>query len=196
MAIGVDRPRQAVRDGRLGEGGEVAGSVLGRAERGAGEAAGRVVDDADQRGLRVIVAEPAMAAAIGLDHLALAGHPLAPGSMARRAPRPDRCDRSLGQDPAQRPLGHDQPLTVGEELGEVGPVDARVGRRREFDQPVPQLVTRPMGRRPPAVAVDQARGTIGPIAIEQPMDLADRELQYSTCLLRRQLYRRGQWLRT
>jgi hypothetical protein len=86
-----------------------------------------------------------VAAAVGLDHLPLAGQSAraagdgAPGAVsgpARPIPR---------QDAAQGPRGHDQSFALGEELGQVGPVDPRAGGRRQLDQTVPQLVDRQTG---------------------------------------------------
>jgi len=55
-----------------------------------------------------------MAAAVGLEELALAGHPLAPAAVARRAAGPGRPDRGLGEDPPERPRGDDDPLALSE----------------------------------------------------------------------------------
>jgi hypothetical protein len=135
VAVGVDRARQAVRRGRLGEDDEVAGGILGRPEGRAREPVGGVVDDADERGVRLVRPEPLVAAAVGLDHLALAGHALAPSAMAGGASSPDRGERCLGQDPPQGPFGHHEPLALAEQLGEMGPVGPGVGGPGELGQP-------------------------------------------------------------
>lgn len=134
MAIGVDRARQAEPVGRLSERREVPDGVLGRPERAAGHRAGGVVDAGHERRERELRSEPAMAAAVGLEELALARHPLAPAAVPWRAASPGRTNGRLGQDPPERARGDGKALALGQQLGQVRVVDPDVRRRRELDE--------------------------------------------------------------
>jgi hypothetical protein len=127
IAVRVDPARQPELLGRLGEGSEVAGGILRDAERPAGHSARRVVDRAHERRERKVGPEPAMAAAIGLEEHALADHPLAPAAVAWRPTGADRADRGLGEDPPEGALGDDEPVALGEQLGQVRVVHLGIG---------------------------------------------------------------------
>ncbi len=126
--------------GRLGERQKVADRVLLRPERAAGHPPGGVVDAGHQGGERQLRAEPAMPAAVDLEELALAGHPLAAAAVAGRTAGADRTDVRLGQDPAEGPLRDVEALAFGEQLGQVGVVDPGIRRRGELDDPLPDRV--------------------------------------------------------
>ena len=126
-----------------------------------------------------------MLAAVDLEELAFARHPLAAAAVLRRAAGPDRPDRSLGQDPPERPLGDADPLAFGEELGQVAVVDPGIGRRRQLDEPRPLGIVKPIGRRPPAVAVGERRRPVV-VAGEEAVDLAGRQLEDGGGLVDRQ----------
>ncbi len=127
-----------------------------------------------------------MAAAVDLQELALAGHPLAPAAVARGTTGPGRSDRGLGEDSPEGPPGDVQVLALGQQLGQMAVVDPGIGRRGELDHPVADGVGDAVARDPVAVAVDEARRPVGPIAAEQPADLTDRQAQDQGRILGRQ----------
>ena len=110
---------------------------------------------------------------------ALAGHPLTPAAVAGCPPGMDRVDTTLGEDPPECPLGDDERLPLGEQLGEVRVVHQSIGRRREFDDPCPERIGGSVGRRPGMIAVDETGRTVGAISFEQAADLAYREAQHA-----------------
>jgi len=103
VAVGVDGQRPAVADHRPTEDLEVAGRVLGVAERRRGDDPGRVVDGPDEREQRPAALQPVVAAAVDLEEHAGPGHPLPAGSMASRPARPRQRLTSPGQDPPDGP---------------------------------------------------------------------------------------------
>jgi len=123
-------------------------------------------------------------AAVDLEQEPLPGHPVAPAPVPRRPPAADRGKARLVEDPAQGPLGHRDPFALREQLGEVGPVDPCVRGPGELDQPVPQVVGRPVARRPSSVAVDEPGEPVGAKGRQQPAGLAHREPQDPCRLVR------------
>ena len=102
-----------------------------------------------------------MAAAVDLEEHPLARHPLPAAAIADRATGPDRADRGLGEDAPQRPRSDDEPLALGEQLGQVGVIDPGVRRRRELDETRPQGFVKPIGRCPAVVAAGEAGRAVG-----------------------------------
>ena len=160
--------------GRLGERGEVADCILLGAERAAGHAARRVVDAGHERRERAVGSEPEMPAAINLEELALARHPLPAAPVARRTTGPGRPHRGLREDPPEGALRDLEPLTLREQLGQVGVVHPGIRRGRELDDPTPELIVNTVDRWPAPVAVDEARRAVG-VADDEAPDLAGRE---------------------
>ena len=116
-----------------------------------------------------------MAAAVDLQELALARHPLATAAVPRRTAGPDRPDIRLGQDPAEGPLGDGKVLALGQQFSQVAVVDPGIGRRGQLDDPLADRGGDAVRRGPVTVAVDEASRTVDAIAVEQPADLADRQ---------------------
>jgi hypothetical protein len=178
VAVRVEAQGQAVGTGRLDEHLEVARGVLLLAEGGPGDEPGGIVDAAHEREPRAAILEPVVLAAIDLEEHARLGHPLATEPVTPRPPSSHRRQPGLGEDPAQRPLGHDDALPLGEQVREVGSVDTLVCRRCQLHEPGPQLVVESVGRDPSTVAVDERGGTlVGVVAHQQPPHRAHREVQ-------------------
>lgn len=191
VAVRVEAQGQAVGMGRLDEHLEVARSVLLLAEGGPGDESGGIVDAAHEREPGTAILEPVVPAAIDLEEHACLGHPLATEPVTPRPSSSHRRQPGLGEDPAQRPLGHDDPLPLGEQVREVGSVDALVCRRCQLHEPGPQLVVESVGRDPAAVAVDERGSTlVGVVARQQPPHRAHREVQIRSRLADR--HRTGQ----
>ena len=126
-----------------------------------------------------------MLAAVDLEELALARHPLAAAAVPCRAAGPGRTDRGLGQDPAERSFGDRDPLALGQQLGQVRVVHADVGRRGQVDHATPELVVNPVGGRPAPIAVGERRRTVG-VAGDQAVDLTGRKAEDLHRLVERQ----------
>lgn len=177
MAVGVDLDRDAVGVDRLSEDGEVAGGVLVGPEAAGGDDPGRVVDRPDQGELRARPAEPAVSAAVELEEPAGLTDPFAPAPVAGWSTAPDRGDAGLVEDPPQGPLRDGDPFALREEIGEVGPVDPGVRRRRQLDERRPEPFGRAMNRPTSAVAVGEPGRSFTPERRDEPPDLADRQLE-------------------
>ena len=105
--------------------------------------------------------------------------------------RGGRCDARrrqprFGEQAAQRPLGHDDPLALGQQLGEVGPVDARIGGGGEEHEALPEFPVGAVGRWPSGVAVAQGVGAIARIGGEESAHLARGAVQDGGRLFERQ----------
>jgi hypothetical protein len=130
-----------------------------------------------------------VAAAVGLEEHAGPGHPVASAAVAGRSSSPSQGDPGLAQEATDRP-GRDVQLGafVGHQaLGEMDRVEPRIGRPGELDELRPARVVETIDRSPAAVAVDQGGGAAGPVPLDEPPDLADRDLQHRGCLLDAQL---------
>ena len=174
--------------GRLDEHGEIARTVLLLAEGGPGHQAGGIVDAGHEREPGTATLEPVVAAAVDLEEHARLRHPLAAEPVAPRSPSPYRGQPGLGEDPTQCPLGHDDALALGEQVGEVGPVDVRIRGRGQLHESSSQLVVEPVGWHPTPVAVDECGGAlVRVITCQQSAQRAHREVQVRGRLLRRQL---------
>ena len=129
-----------------------------------------------------------MAAAVDLQEHARLGHPLATEPVAPGSPAPYGRQAGLGEDPAQRALGHHDALTLREQVREMGTVHPRVRRRRELREPCPQRLVESVRRDPSLVAVDERCGTLlGVIARQEPPQRAHREVKVGGRFLRGQL---------
>jgi hypothetical protein len=117
-------------------------------------------------------------AAVDLQEHARLGHPFAATAMSPRTASPHRRQTGLGEDPPERPLGHDDSLALGEQVREMGAVDTRIRRPGELDEPGPQHVVEPIGGDPSLVAMDErSRALVGVVARQEPAHRADREVQ-------------------
>lgn len=67
----------------------------------------------------------------------------------------------LGEQAWQRAFGHDERLPFGQQLRQMGPVDAGVGGRRQLDEARSRGVGEAVGPTPPAVAMDERGGALG-----------------------------------
>lgn len=126
-----------------------------------------------------------MPAAVDLEQLALARHPLPAAPVARRAAGPGRRDGALVEDPAEGSFRDLEPLALGKQLGEVGMVHPGIRRRRELDEPTPEPIADPVDGRSAPVAVGQARRAVG-MADDEAPDLAGREPEDPRRLVERQ----------
>jgi hypothetical protein len=178
VAVGVDAERQALAQRGLAERLEVPRGILLVPEGPARHVARGVVDPADQGQPRPPALEPVVAAPVDLEEQARLGHPLPAGAMAPRAPGPGRGQARLGEDPAQGPLRDDDPLPLGEQVGEVGPVGARVRGGGELEEAGAGLVVEAVGGDPAPVAVDERGGrAVGAIRREEAPNRPDRQLE-------------------
>ena len=163
-AVAVHRGRPAEPAGHVAQDQQVPDPVLGLAERGAHDRAGRVVDPADQGQPGPATLQRVVAAAVDLDRQALLGRPLAPPRVARWPALAGRRDPARPEQPAQRRTADDDALLLGQHLREVGVVEAAVRGRGQLHDAVRQLVGQPPGRGPAPVAVGEPGGTVGSIA--------------------------------
>jgi hypothetical protein len=136
------------QDGQIGE------AVLGRPEGRADDRAGRVIDGADQGQPWATPLEPVMRAAVDLDEQPGLGHPRSTTPVLRRPPRPDRPDPGVTEQALERRAPDDDPLVLGQQLGEVAVVDPAIACAGEFDDPLPGARLDASWRGSPAVAVD------------------------------------------
>jgi len=154
---------------------EVARRVLGRPEGPAGHRPGRVVDPADQGERRPPALQPVVPGAIGLEKHAHPGHPRSPAPVGRGPSGPRRSHAGLGEDPLDRPGRGDGGVELGQRLAEVDRVEPCVRRERLVHDRRPDQIGDPVGRLSPAIAVDQARGSLRSQPVSQSMHLADRQ---------------------
>ena len=163
---------------------EVARAVLLLAERRPRHQAGGIIDATHQGEPGTATLEPVVPGAVDLEEHAGLGHPLAAAAVTPWSAPPHRRQPGLGEDAAQRPLGHDDALPLGEQVRQMGPVDTLIRRRRQLHEPDAQLVVEPVGGDPSAVAVDERSGAlVGVIARQQPPQRAHREAQIRARLL-------------
>ena len=117
-----------------------------------------------------------MAAAVDLEEQARLAHPLPAAPVAPRSPGPGRGQARLGEDPAQGPLRDDDPLPLGEQVGEVGPVGSRVRRRGELEEAGAGRLVKAVGRDPAPVAVDERGGrAVRAVGRQEAPDRPDRQ---------------------
>ena len=95
-----------------------------------------------------------MAAAVDLEEQARLAHRLAAGPVAARSARTDCGQTGLAQDPAQRAGRQDDPLTLGQQVCQVSPIDPRVRRQGELHQAVVGRGVDAVDGAPTEVAVD------------------------------------------
>ncbi len=113
---------------RLDEGRQVARGVLLLTEDGARDESAGVVDGSHQGQPWTAALQPVVAAAVDLQQQPRLRHPLAAAAMAPwPAPAEGRQAR-LAEHPAQRAAGHVEILALGQQLRQVGPVDAAAER--------------------------------------------------------------------
>jgi hypothetical protein len=173
VEVRVQGEGEAVPGDRLAENLEVPGGVLGEPEGPAGDDPRRVVDAGDEGEVWAPPLEPVMAAPVGLEEHPRPRHPLAPASVGRRSPGPRGPDPRRTEDPPDGPRGG----RAGIGLGEVDGVEARVRRPGELGDRCPRRLVDAVRRLAPAVAVDQAGGSLGPQPIGKALDLPDRQAQ-------------------
>ena len=110
---------------------------------------GRIVDPAHERQPGPAALEPVVAAAVDLDEQPGLGHPVAPAAVPGRPAVPRARDPLGPQDPADGDPAEHDPLALGEQLGEVRVVDARIGGPGQGQDPRPgRLVDPPPESRP------------------------------------------------
>ncbi len=104
---------------------------------------------------------------------AVAGRPM---DVRGRQPR-------LGKDPPQRPLRHRDPLALGEQLGQMGPVDPGIGARGKPHQALAEDRLDPVGGCPAGVPVAQGGRPLARIGRQQAAHLARGAVQDGRPLL-------------
>ena len=157
MAVAVDGQRDAIAADRLAHDDEVARDVLLVAEGGRGHPPGRVVDRADEGQPWAAALEPVVARAVGLEEHAGLGHPVAPAAVAGCAAATRAGDPGGPEDPADAHPADDDPLALGQQLGEVAVVGAVVSTAGEGPDLLAGGLVDPARRRLTAIAVDQHR---------------------------------------
>ncbi len=150
---------------------------------------GGVVDGPDEGQHRTPALQPVMATAVDLEEHPGSGHPLAPGPMARRSTGPRQGLAGLGQDPPDGPRADGQVdvALLDQDLRQMDRVEPGELGRGELDQAGANDGVGPIDRGPATVAVDERRHTVGPVPIEQAVDLAGRQAQDPARLIRSQL---------
>jgi hypothetical protein len=112
-----------------------------------------------------------MPAPVGLDEHSRPVHPLAPAPVGRWTPGPRGRDPRRAEDPPDGPCRGRPGIGLGQALGEVDGVEARVRRPGELGDRCPHRLVDAVRRLAAAVAVDQPRGSLGPQPVSQPFDL-------------------------
>src|SRR3989442_4276296 len=128
VPVAVHRQRHAALK-ELAQHLEVPGDVLLLAECRTEHLAGGVVNGPEQRGLRPIRAEPAMPAAIELGEHPGRGAALAAAAVAGGPMPPRTGNPRVAQHAPHTRARHRDPFALGEELGQMAVVAARVRRR-------------------------------------------------------------------
>jgi len=128
-----------------------------------------------------------VAAPVGLEEHPRPRHPLAAAPVGRRPAGAGRLHPLLAEDPPDRPGGGRRRVVLGEALGEVDRVEARVRRAGELRDRGSHRLVDPVRRPTPAVAVDEPRGSLGPQPLGEAGDLPDREAQVGRGVLDGQL---------
>ena len=160
MAVPVDGARDPGALDRVAQDREIARGILLLAEDGRDHLPRRVVDGPDQGEAGTAALEPVVPAPVELEEEALGRHPRAAAAVPGRPPSARAGDARGAQDPAQALPADDDPLALGEQLGEVAVVDLAVRPLPELDDPVPRRGVDPPRRWAAPVAVDEARRAV------------------------------------
>lgn len=177
VTIGVAGEGQPRAEGDLPEDLEVRGGRLGLIEVRPQDLAGGVIDRGVEDELGATVFQPVVMAAVKLDEHAFLRHALAAGAMARGTPGAGAAQACGGEEAVDGGPGEMEVLPVGEELGEVLMVDARIRRADEAQE----ALAHPGGRAPrrgtSPVAVGQGGGAASVIGGAEAADLAGGQAQ-------------------
>ena len=151
---------------------EVPAGVLVGPEARRQDLAGGVVDDQVQGQHGVVVAQPAMLAALDLDQHPLPGHALASYPVARRTPPPRALDTGRGQDAPQGLPGDPDPFAFVEQPGQVAVVGVRTAVPGRLENPGGDIFGGCVARATAAVAVGQGAGAALAVGGQQSPELA------------------------
>lgn len=154
---------------------EITSGIFAFTEDGAEDRPGGIVDGVQEDEGGAAVLEPAVVAAVHLDEQAGAPHPLPALAVLRWATALRTPQASRAQDAVDSGVGKDDRLVLGEELGEMFVVDARVDRSGEFDDPGPDGRAHAAGRRPASVSMDKGLRPTATIGLPEPPKVADGE---------------------
>ena len=131
-----------------------------------------MVDGVDERQPASARLKPIVATAVELDEQARLGHPVAPAAMAPRRSMARARTTGCAEDPLDGGAPEDQPL-LGEQIDKVAVVGALEPAAGQVDDPSANRVVQASRWRPTAIAVDQARGSVGQ---EAALEAPDRSL--------------------
>src|SRR5690349_5883604 len=112
-----------------------------------------------------------------MDEQAGLRHALPAAAIARWAASAGAVDAGSAEQPLYGEPAVMQRLPLGEELGEVVIVDARVGRAGQGQNPGPDWFSHSTPGGSSAVAVGQGGGALLPPAGKQPPEVTEREVQ-------------------
>lgn len=177
VAVRVAGEGQARTESDLPEDLEVGGRGFDRIEMRAEDLASGVIDRSmeDEHGAAVF--QPVVMAAVKLDEHAFLGHALAAGAMARRTSGAGAAQSGGGQEAMDGGPGEVEVLLVGEELGEVLMIDARVLRAGEAKQPIADPGGGAPRRGTSPIAVGEGDGAAGLIGAAEAPDLTGGQTQ-------------------
>ena len=151
---------------------EIARRVLLLPEERARHRAGGIVDGPDQRRQRPLRAEPAVAAAVGLEQHPLPGHPLPAAAMLRGTPRPGAADPRREQDAPDGGAVQMDALALREQVREVRMVGVRVPVAHEIDDTLGEILGQGMPGTSAPVAMDQRGRPVTTVSGQDPEHLA------------------------
>jgi hypothetical protein len=179
VAIGVDGEGQAVGLRDLLEEQQIAGGIFLRAEDGAQDHTGGVVDGMEEGAPRAALFKPGVGAAVHLgEHPGLRETVPAP-AMRGASAGAWATDPLRGEEPVDGGPGEDQAFTFGEEFAQVLKVDPGVQGAGELDDPSADGSGHAPGRRAASVPMGQGEGPVLPIGGPQALGLTDRSPQES-----------------
>lgn len=171
----------------LGQDRQVAGGVLVEPELRPPEGPRGIVDGSQECQPWSAPFKPIVTAAIELEEGACRRQALAAAAMTRRTPPPGTRDARPAQDAPQRGASDDDPVPLGEQLGEVAVVRSGVRSGHQRKDPLDDGRVRSPGRAAPAVPMHQAGRAMVTLRGPQPEYLADRQIQLLRGLLDRQV---------
>lgn len=177
VAVRVAGEGQTRTEGDLPEDLEVGGGGLARIEMRPQDLAGGVIDRGVEDELRAAVFQPAVMAAVKLDEHAFLGHALAAGAMARWTSGAGAAQSRGREEAIDGGTGEVEVFLVGEQLGEVLMIDARVLRADQAKHAIADPGGRAPRRRAFPVAVGQGGRAASLIGAAEAPDLAGGQAQ-------------------
>lgn len=157
VAVSIRRGGESIAADETAEEQEVAVGILFQAEDASEDLACRVIDGRVEHEPRAAIFEPRVVAAIHLDEESGLRHAVAAAAMARWPAGAGAADPGCAEEPLHRPTRDMQILALGEQLGEVVIIHARVAGAGQREDLGPDFLGEAPGRGPAAVAMGKGR---------------------------------------